>query len=352
MGTSTPWAIRVHHGERPTTLRFLPSPRRALAAVALCVVGLTVLAAPALGAEAAASAFGAQVAISGTDVLAPTPTASVAAPAGDDSNVLVGLNTDPVAVNGTLTASAAAHSSADITSVLTVVDQELPGPYNAHGVGEVEDLGLVYDVAGQDVALVSAALVRAEAVVVCGSTPSYSAASEIVDLQIAGTAVPLNAPVQDLIDAISGVLADTGLDAVVDVERNVVTDIAGGGIAIDALVVTILNAAGDTPLATVRLAHAEVTSAACVTPPQCSDGADNDGDAVIDAADPGCHTDGDATNASTYDPNDDNEIDELVRAAVQQLPRTGTSSTAAVVGITGLGLALGGLALRRRLSLV
>jgi uncharacterized repeat protein (TIGR01451 family) len=44
--------------------------------------------------------------------------------------------------------------------------------------------------------------------------------------------------------------------------------------------------------------------------PQCSDGADNDDpeDTLADTQDPGCHTDGDATNAASYDADDDNEV--------------------------------------------
>lgn len=44
---------------------------------------------------------------------------------------------------------------------------------------------------------------------------------------------------------------------------------------------------------------------------QCSDGADNDADSLIDIADPGCHTDGNASNDFTYNPNDDSEADIL-----------------------------------------
>jgi hypothetical protein len=40
---------------------------------------------------------------------------------------------------------------------------------------------------------------------------------------------------------------------------------------------------------------------------ECSDGIDNDTDTLIDTADPGCHTDGDANNAASYDPNDNTE---------------------------------------------
>ena len=40
---------------------------------------------------------------------------------------------------------------------------------------------------------------------------------------------------------------------------------------------------------------------------QCADGSDNDGDNAIDTNDPGCHTDGDATNSGTYKPTDNSE---------------------------------------------
>ncbi len=46
-------------------------------------------------------------------------------------------------------------------------------------------------------------------------------------------------------------------------------------------------------------------------PPQCSDGVNNDGDGLVDSADPGCHTDGDANNSGSYDPNDNDETDEF-----------------------------------------
>ena len=44
--------------------------------------------------------------------------------------------------------------------------------------------------------------------------------------------------------------------------------------------------------------------------PQCSDGSDNDSDELVDAEDPGCWTD--PEDASTYDPNDDDETDVIV----------------------------------------
>ena len=79
---------------------------------------------------------------------------------------------------------------------------------------------------------------------------------------------------------------------------------------------------------------------------QCSDGADNDGDGVIDSADPGCHSDGDPNNAASYDPNDDSEGDGAGTVSAGGLPVTGSN----VVGLALAGLLLlaGGLLLRRR----
>jgi len=45
----------------------------------------------------------------------------------------------------------------------------------------------------------------------------------------------------------------------------------------------------------------------CNCKPQCNDKRDNDFDGLIDADDPQCHTDGDATNPASYDSNDYDE---------------------------------------------
>jgi hypothetical protein len=46
--------------------------------------------------------------------------------------------------------------------------------------------------------------------------------------------------------------------------------------------------------------------------PECSDNVDNSDaeDTLVDSADPGCHTDGNANNSNSYDPNDNNETNE------------------------------------------
>lgn len=46
---------------------------------------------------------------------------------------------------------------------------------------------------------------------------------------------------------------------------------------------------------------------------QCQDGRDNDNDGKIDSRDPGCHTDGNANNSKSYDRRDNDERDQSVR---------------------------------------
>jgi len=285
---------------------------RVLAAGALTATMAVLAAAPASAdpvASGSASAFAVSIALGGEEAVPPTPLAEIALPPGGEaSETVIDVPAEPIAVNGTLNADAVAHSPSDLDSALTVVEQEVEGPYNTQGVALIEGLDVLLDAAGDGVSLVSAAAVRAEAVAVCrDGGVQYSANSEIVDLDVGGNDIPLNAPVTDLVDAISGVLEDSGLSAVVDVNRNVVTELEGGGVAVDALVVSI---AGDA-VATVTIGHAEVRGAACGNPPQCSDTVDNVDaeDTVADAEDPGCHTDGNAGNADSYDPNDDDETD-------------------------------------------
>jgi LPXTG-motif cell wall-anchored protein len=89
---------------------------------------------------------------------------------------------------------------------------------------------------------------------------------------------------------------------------------------------------------------------------QCADKKDNDGDGLVDAKDPGCHSDGNANNPDSYDANDDSEAGgaggggngggsgNLNNAST--LPFTGTD----VIGLSLAGLLVlaGGLLLRRR----
>ncbi len=289
----------------------MPAPfRRASLVLMLAALTLFAAAGPAQAQDAsptAASAYGATATLAGQELIPPTP--QVAVPVGEeDSQTLVDVPADPLAISGTLTATATSHQTADVESQLTVVEQDLAGPYNATGVGSVENLEVLVNQVGENVSLLTADVVQAEAVAVCSqSGPQFSATSEIVNLQIADQQLPLNAPVEQIVDALNGVLEQSGLNQVVNVERNVVEQ-TDTGASVTALVVTLLQAAGDDPVAQVKIAQASVDQEACnFQLPECSDTVDNDGDGVIDDADPGCHTDGDATNPDSYDPQDDSE---------------------------------------------
>lgn len=278
----------------------------------LAVGGPRIAAAEPIGAGTA-SGFGLTASLAGTELIPPTPEAAVTAPPfGDDqTNTLVPIDAAPLAVNGTLVASGAVHEASDIPTALEQSVQAVAGPYNARGIGQVEDVEVLVDAVAADVPLIEADLIRGEAVAVCSAgTVQYSAQSEVVNLVIGGQD-PLSGPLNELIAQITEALNASPLADVVSVEPNVVT-VTPTGAAVDALVVTVLSALPENPLVELRIGHAEVTGVGCAAAPpapQCSDAADNDGDGVIDAQDPGCHTDGNPANPGSYDPNDDSEVD-------------------------------------------
>jgi len=80
--------------------------------------------------------------------------------------------------------------------------------------------------------------------------------------------------------------------------------------------------------------------------PECSDKVDNDGDGVIDSADPGCHSDGNANNPASYNPNDDSEANGAAQSGANKLPFTGADVLG--VGLGGTLLLAAGLAIRGR----
>lgn len=303
-----------------------------------------------------ASAFGGQAQLTAEEVLPPTPLAEATFEGDSDPDEsAVEIPADPLLISGTLNANAAVHADSDIASSLEAVTQAVEGPYNAVGVGSVEELTVLVEQLPEGGSLVSADVLRAEAAAVCqAGAVQYTANSEVINLQIGGEDVPLNDPLTEVLDGLNQGLADSGLNAVLDIERNVVTELEDG-IAVDALVIKVLAAAGDDPLATVRLGHAEVSGVTCGDAPECSDTTDNDGDGVADADDPGCHTDGDASNPDSYDPLDDSEADggptvsPDAQAPAAQLPATGGDavSTAGLAAVLAAG-AIGVGVLRRR----
>lgn len=330
----------------------------ASAGFALFIVMAAPAAADTIGAGEA-SAFGGTITLAGEELVSPTPVATATLPA-DASETTIDIPAEPLAVSGTLNADASVHAVDDLESSLAVVTQAVEGPYNAKAVGSVEEAEVLVDAVQEDVSPVTADVLRAEAVAVCrGGEVEYAANSEIINLNIGGQDVPLNDPLQQVIDGLNDALEQTTLNQVVDIERNVITESADG-IAVDALVVTLLAAAGDDPVVQVRLGHAEINGVSCGAAAQCSDGIDNaDGeDELADADDPGCHTDGDASTPEGYDPADDDETDTVDEAAPSlgvspsaptALPVTGgDAASTAGLGAAMAGGALAIVALRRR----
>jgi LPXTG-motif cell wall-anchored protein len=103
----------------------------------------------------------------------------------------------------------------------------------------------------------------------------------------------------------------SGIPAVLPIVCNA-DDIAGATAVREALDVYVLQVGG-TSLAKETTAASEAFSVApaeAAGTPACSDGIDNDGDGKIDAKDPGCHSDNDANNPDSYDANDTSETDK------------------------------------------
>ena len=134
-----------------------------------------------------------------------------------------------------------------------------------------------------------------------GEAPVVTTSSEVIEL--GGTGVPLPAA------GCANGTPDTqaGLPGLLPIICNA-EEIAGAAAVREALSVFALQV-GTNSLLKETTAASEALSVAPEAGAQCSDGIDNDGDGLVDAADPGCHTDGDPNNPASYDPNDNDETD-------------------------------------------
>ena len=270
--------------------------------------------------EGTAYAYGGNVELAGQPVLIAEDASALAqappfpADVDDPSQAFLPLDLQTLAVSLTLAAFANVHQNADLATVLESdsAQQPIAGPYNMRAIGQTEQLSVLLQpplgLPLDPVALVEADAVRAEAAAVCrAGQMQYTASSEYVNLEVGGTPLlgDINGPVSELLGTVGDLLDALGLSgAVLDIDTNVVTPQADG-IAVDALVITVLPALGSAPLLELTIGHAEVSGGSCADIPECSDGQDNDGDGLIDADDPGCRNpDG------TYDPNDDDERNE------------------------------------------
>jgi len=139
-----------------------------------------------------------------------------------------------------------------------------------------------------------------------GAAPEVTNVSHVIGL--GGTQVPI--PAAGCADGTPDTL--TGIPGILPIVCNA-EDIAGAAAVREALDVFVLQV-GSTSLTKATTASSEAITEAPpareTTGPQCSDTIDNDGDGVIDAADPGCHSDNDASNSGSYNPNDNDETDK------------------------------------------
>ncbi len=151
-----------------------------------------------------------------------------------------------------------------------------------------------------------------------GQAPQTTNTSEVIGLGGTAVAIPLVTPDAGCQNGIPDTV--TGLGPLLPVVCNA-DDVSGAAAVREALDVFVLEIGGvpivqgqtPTSLAKETTAASEsftIAPAAAETPgPQCSDTLDNDGDGKIDAADPGCHSDNDATNSASFNANDNDETD-------------------------------------------
>jgi hypothetical protein len=96
--------------------------------------------------------------------------------------------------------------------------------------------------------------------------------------------------------------------------------------------ITDIDAATNHKLTISYTTWAKATDPPPVTA-QCSDGLDNDSDGFVDTADPGCHSDGNAANAGSYNPNDDDETDLAGISFTKHIISTNVDSATGVYAI-------------------
>ncbi len=133
-----------------------------------------------------------------------------------------------------------------------------------------------------------------------GAAPVVTNTSKVIGLGGTGVGLPAPGCANGTPDTRAGL---PGLLPIICNAEEMVGNNAAVREALDVFAVQV----GSNAVLKETTAAAESLSVAPEAGAQCSDGIDNDGDGLIDAADPGCHTDGDATNPSSYDPTDNDE---------------------------------------------
>ncbi|MDQ4070135.1 MAG: hypothetical protein M3203_11790 [Actinomycetota bacterium] len=165
---------------------------------------------------------------------------------GDNVNATLPVDLPGLAVTGVVTAVGEAHRADDIVPALTAPvgqfsDAVTLTGVNSRGLARAENLTLVGNIplvdvlAGQvaEQGLLNVGSVQAEAVAKCvNNQPVFDTGYNIVDLNLAGAAIPLN----DLVATVLNLLNIPGVITVVQGETGVLPD---GGVFINALRVSV-----------------------------------------------------------------------------------------------------------------
>lgn len=228
--------------------------RKVLTTVFATAVALSA-AAPASAEPASSSraaAFGISARVLGSQLVPPTPSVAVSQPPdtgltlNGNVNATVPVDLQGVAVTGVVVAVGEAHRADDIVPALTTSlgagsDPVTLTGVNSRGLARAENLSVLGNIplvpllGGGVVSqgLVNAGSVQAEAVAKCvNNQPVFDTGFNIIDLNIAGTSLPLNPLVSQLL----GLANLPGLITVVQGETGVLPD---GGVFINALHVTV-----------------------------------------------------------------------------------------------------------------
>jgi hypothetical protein len=153
----------------------------------------------------------------------------------------------------------------------------------------------------------TADVVQANAAATCGANgqPGLSGSSQLVGLTARALGIPLNVPINAAPN--TTLINLLGIKVVLNEQTT-----ANGEITVRAIHVTAPALGIDVVVAEAR-ADYNGNPCAPAPKPQCSDGVDNADpeDALADANDPGCHTDGNPGNPGTYNPNDNDETNKV-----------------------------------------
>ena len=135
-----------------------------------------------------------------------------------------------------------------------------------------------------------------------GAAPVVTNTSEVIGLGGVGVPLPAAGCANGTPDTQTGL---PGLLPIICNAEELIGNNAGVREALDVFALQV----GTNSLLKETTAASESLSVAPEGGAACQDGIDNDGDGLIDGADPGCHTDGNPNNPASLDPNDNNEAD-------------------------------------------